>query len=187
MDRTLRIAVGLLVAVVATFGVGAMACGDDDGGGVEVIGGDASAEPDPVADPDPETGAEAITPAPKPDAAAQLSVSLAEFTIATSTETVPAGEVYFLVRNAGPNDAHEFVVIKTDLAADALPTTDGKVPEDDVELLGEIEPFAVGSTGSLTLDLEAGSYVLICNIAEEENGEIESHYENGMRAALTVE
>ncbi len=193
MDRTFRAAIVLLIAVAGTFGMVAIACGDDDGnGGVEVIE-DPSAEPDPEADPDPEpdpdpeTGAEAITPGPKPDAATQLDVSLAEFTITTSTTTVPAGEVYLLVQNAGPDDAHEFVVIKTDLAADALPTVDGRVPEDEVDLLAEIEPFAVGATGSLTLDLEAGSYVLICNIAEEEEGELESHYELGMRAPLTVE
>jgi hypothetical protein len=37
------------------------------------------------------------------------------------------------------------------------------------------------------LDLEPGSYVLICNIAEGEEGELESHYEEGMRTAFIVE
>jgi uncharacterized cupredoxin-like copper-binding protein len=128
-----------------------------------------------------------ITPAPRPDGATQLDVTLMEWAITARASTVPAGDVYFLVENDGPEDAHEFVVIKTDLAADALPVEDGRVPEDDVDLLGEIEPFAVGSTGSLSLDLEPGSYVLICNIAHEEHGELESHYELGMRTTLTVE
>jgi uncharacterized cupredoxin-like copper-binding protein len=188
MNGTVRAAIALLIAVAGTFGALAVACGDDDDkGGVEVIDGDASAEPDPEADPDPEASAEPITPAPKPDAATQLNVSLAEYEITLSTNTVTAGEVYFLVQNAGPEEAHEFAVIKTELAADALPVEDGKVPEDEVDVLDEIEPFAVGATGSLTLDLEPGSYVLICNIAEETEGAIESHYTNGMHTALTVE
>jgi hypothetical protein len=29
--------------------------------------------------------------------------------------------------------------------------------------------------------------VLICNIAEVENGELESHYQEGMRTAFTVQ
>jgi hypothetical protein len=38
------------------------------------------------------------------------------------------------------------------------------------------------------VDLESGSYVLICNIVEkEEGGEVESHYQNGMRTEFTVE
>jgi uncharacterized cupredoxin-like copper-binding protein len=36
----------------------------------------------------------------------------------------------------------------------------------------------VGKTKSVTLDLKAGSYVLVCNI--------EKHYAMGMRAAFTV-
>jgi uncharacterized cupredoxin-like copper-binding protein len=100
---------------------------------------------------------------------------------------VPAGEIYFLVENAGPVDPHEFVVIRTDLAPGALPVEEGKVPEDDIDLVDEIEPFAPGSSASVTLDLEAGSYVFICNIAEIEEGELESHYGLGMRVAFTVE
>jgi uncharacterized cupredoxin-like copper-binding protein len=162
-------------------------CGDDDdsgGGGVTVLSPES--EPDPEADPDPEAGA--VTPEPRPDDATEVDVTLTEFAIEPSATSAPAGNVYFLVANDGPNDPHEFVVIKSDLAPDALPVEDGKVPEDEVDFIDEIEPFAVGSTGSITLDLEAGSYVLICNIVEvEADGKIESHYEEGMRAAFTVE
>ena len=164
-------------------------CGDDDGdnnGGVTVLSPES--EPDPEADPDPEAGADAITPAPKPDGATEVDVILKEFEIVPSATSAPAGKVYFRVTNDGPNDAHEFVVIKSDLATDALPVADGKVPEDDVDFIDEIEPFVVGSTGSITLDLEAGSYVLICNIAQvEADGKLESHYEEGMHAAFTVQ
>ena len=37
----------------------------------------------------------------------------------------------------------------------------------------------------MTLDLEAGNYVLICNIYDAD--EDEAHYQEGMRTAFTVE
>ena len=36
----------------------------------------------------------------------------------------------------------------------------------------------------MTLDLEAGNYVLICNIWDED--EQEAHYQEGMRTTFTV-
>ena len=141
--------------ITGAFAVTAVACDDDDDDGdVEVIDG-ASPEADPDPEADPEAGDD-ITPAPKPDSATQVNVTLGEFSVTTNTDTVPAGETYFLVQNTGPNDAHEFVVIKSDLAADALPIEDGKVPEDDVDVLDEIEPFAVGSTRLIDARSRAG-------------------------------
>ena len=56
-----------------------------------------------------------------------------------------------------------------------------------MDLIGEIEEFAPGTQAADTFDLTPGNYVLICNIAEMENGELESHYQLGMRAQLMVE
>jgi uncharacterized cupredoxin-like copper-binding protein len=123
----------------------------------------------------------------KPADATQFDVAIGEWYITPDSDRVAAGKIYFLVENAGPADPHEFVVIRSDLPPDQLPVTDGKVPEDEVELLDEIEPFAPDSQASLVLDLEPGNYVLICNIAEEEEGQLESHYGEGMRTSLTVE
>jgi hypothetical protein len=90
-----------------------------------------------------------------------------------------------------PEDTHEFVVFKTDLAADALPTaSDGSVDEEGegVELVDEIEDIAVGDTPhTLTLSLDAGNYVFIWNIVEEEGDETIVHYQQGMRTGFTVE
>ena len=53
-----------------------------------------------------------------------------------------------------------------------------------MEVVDEIEDIPVGET-QVTVDLAAGSYVLICNIySEDEN---EAHYAEGMRIAFTVE
>jgi len=51
---------------------------------------------------------------------------------------------------------------------------------------GAVSVRAWGRTVSTpTVDLEAGSYVLICNIFDD--AENEAHYQEGMRTAFTVE
>ena len=121
-------------------------------------------------------------------AAGAIAVKLQEYAIIPGAASATAGTVTFDVTNAGPDDVHEFVVIKTDLAPDALPTNkDGTVDEEaaGLEPQGEVEDVAVGDTQSLTLDLSAGNYVFICNIYEDDTHE--SHYQEGMRVAFTVE
>ncbi len=122
----------------------------------------------------------------QPEGSERVDVAIGEWYVRPAVAEVRSGRVYFYVENEGPEDPHEFVVIRTDLAPDELPVENGVVPEDAVEVVGEIEPFAPGSAATITLDLPPGRYVLICNIAEVEDGELESHYELGMRAAFTV-
>lgn len=119
-----------------------------------------------------------------------VAVTLQEFAVLPAQDSAPAGSITFDVENTGPEDIHEFVVFKTDLAPDALPTAeDGSVDEtgEGVELIGEIEDIAVGSTETLNSDLEAGSYAFVCNIVEEEGGDTLVHYTLGMRTGFTVE
>jgi uncharacterized cupredoxin-like copper-binding protein len=116
-----------------------------------------------------------------------VKVTLGEWSVQRDKAEVPAGSIVFDVSNSGPDDTHEFVVIKTDLDAGALPTDDtGAVDEagGGMTVEGEIEEIAVGASDTLTLDLAAGSYVLLCNIyTAEEN---EAHYQQGMRIDFTV-
>src|SRR4029453_625430 len=91
-----------------------------------------------------------------------------------------AGDVTFDVTNDA-DQTHEFVVFQTDLAPDQLPTDDGgDVDEagEGVELVDEIEDIEGGSTQSLTVNLDTGSYVLICNLP--------GHYAQGMHTGFTV-
>ncbi|MDC4207083.1 MAG: hypothetical protein MPW14_25480 (plasmid) [Candidatus Manganitrophus sp.] len=79
------------------------------------------------------------------------------------------------------------VILKTDLPADTLPLENEKVDETSAgRVMGEIEPFEPTTQKNLTLDLEPGSYVLLCNIVETENGESEGHYRMGMRTVFEV-
>ena len=148
-----------ITAVIAVLALVAGACGDDDGG--------------------EETGA-----------GGAIEITLQEFAVLPSPAQAAAGDVAFDATNEGPDDVHEFVVFATDLAPDALPTaTDGSVDEtgEGVELIDEIEDIAVDATPTLTVTLDAGSYVLICNIVEEEGADTIVHYQQGMRVGFTAE
>jgi uncharacterized cupredoxin-like copper-binding protein len=113
-------------------------------------------------------------------AGTSVDVDLKDFAITPDTTSIAAGSVTFDAHNSGPSE-HELVVLKTDLAADALPETEeGRVDEEGegVEMIGEIEEFASGLDESATFDLAAGNYVLVCNIP--------GHYLSGMTIAVTV-
>jgi uncharacterized cupredoxin-like copper-binding protein len=116
-----------------------------------------------------------------------VKATLTEWAVVLDKASVPAGDVKFEVTNAGTQFKHEFVVIKTDLAPDALPATDGKVEEEGsgIGFIGELEELEIGASGSVSFPLTAGKYVLICNIVETGSGH-ESHYNQGMRAVFTV-
>ena len=90
---------------------------------------------------------------------ASVAVSLSEWAVSAAA-SIDAGEITFNVANAGTSP-HEFAVIRSDLAADALPTEAAAVAESDVDLVAKIEEFPAGTTERLTLNLSAGSYVLI--------------------------
>jgi uncharacterized cupredoxin-like copper-binding protein len=167
--RKERCIVRLLIATGVIFaGVLLAACGDDetDSGATATPGGTTSAA----------------------DGGIEIDVTLQEFSIIPEADSAEAGEITFNVENVGPDDVHEFVIMKTELDPDALPTVDdGSVDEagEGIEVIDEIEDIPVGETQTLTVDLEAGSYVLVCNIYDET--ENEAHYAEGMRTAFTVE
>ena len=100
-----------------------------------------------------------------------------DFGIALEETSTPAGSTTFDITNDGPS-THEFVVLTTDLAEDALPVDGSTVTEGNLDLVDEAEDIAPGVSTSLTVDLEPGAYVVICNV--------EGHYGAGMHAALTV-
>jgi uncharacterized cupredoxin-like copper-binding protein len=139
------------------------------------------------------SGSESPAPAGSPPAAGSpaagtVAVTLQEWAVVPASASAAAGDVTFQVSNTGPEDVHEFVVLKTDLDAGALPTDDtGAVVEagEGIEVIDEIEDIPVGESQDLTVSLEAGKYVLLCNIYSAE--EQEAHYALGMRTNFTVE
>lgn len=122
-----------------------------------------------------------------PSGASGVAVRLQEWAVVPAATTTTAGDVTFQVTNTGPEDIHEFVVIKTDLEPGALPTDPtGAVTEAGagIEVIGEIEDIPVGASQELTVALQAGKYVLLCNIYDET--EKEAHYTMGMRTPFEV-
>ncbi|HEY7738474.1 MAG TPA: hypothetical protein VIC63_05540 [Candidatus Limnocylindria bacterium] len=117
-----------------------------------------------------------------------VDVELQEFAVIPAEASAPAGPVTFSVTNNGPDVVHQFVIIRTDLEPGDLPTDEHGVVDESgegIEVVDEIEDIPVGETMEVTADLEAGSYVLICNVFDEASGT--AHYSEGMRAAFTVE
>ena len=97
-----------------------------------------------------------------------------------STEQVKAGTVTFNVTNKSEELVHEFVVAKSDKAVETLPYNEAEkeLTEDAVEVENEIEDIDPGKSGTLTVKLEPGSYILFCNKP--------GHFKAGMVHTLTV-
>jgi uncharacterized cupredoxin-like copper-binding protein len=74
---------------------------------------------------------------------------------------------------------HEFIIIHTDSPASELPTDmTGRVSEDSVTIITAAEDIPPSNSRDITVNLEAGHYVLICNLP--------GHYMQGMRIDFTV-
>jgi hypothetical protein len=102
------------------------------------------------------------------------------FSLTVDPASAAAGPVTFNVTNGG-TIIHNFRVIKTELDPGSLPldSTGFQVDETLVNVVGKLAEFPSGATKPLELTLEAGDYVLICNVA--------THYDQGMHATFKVE
>lgn len=108
-----------------------------------------------------------------------VQVSLSEFKIAADPASASAGAVSFAVSNKG-TVTHNFHIIKTDLAPDKLPidSTGFAVDLTKVNAIENSKDIDPAGSDTVTAQLDAGTYVLICNVP--------SHYQSGMHIAFTV-
>jgi len=177
MPRT-WLAIGLVLALTA-LAAAAIACGG------KKSATDATATPGAGDTPMAmETSSE-----PVGNAQSEVSVTLVEYQVKPNVTSVPSGSVKFEARNIGGAD-HALHVIKTDLAPDALPTmADGSVDEGaaGITMAGHVTGIQPQQQKSLTLELEPGNYVLVCNVVQQTaTGEPIIHYERGMHVAFTI-
>lgn len=107
-----------------------------------------------------------------------LAVTMKDYRVEMNVTTLKAGTVKIGIKNAGGME-HSFELIKSDLPFDKLPMDTGAAKAKEDGLVKQVKSIAVGKVSTLTADLAAGKYVVICNVA--------GHYQLGMRAALTVE
>lgn len=113
---------------------------------------------------------------------AETSVGTTEkdFAITVDPASAKSGDVTFNITNSGPS-THEFVIFRTDLPPGEMPTkSDGTVDEEGegVEHIDEKEDITADSTAELTVGLNPGNYVLICNLP--------GHYKLGMHTVFRV-
>ena len=106
-----------------------------------------------------------------------VTVDMKEYAITLSVATIKAGTIKFGIRNNGTM-VHDFDVYKTDLPLDKLPVDGGSAKVKMDGLVKQMINIAANRSTTLSADLAAGRYVIICNVA--------GHYQLGMRAELQV-
>lgn len=154
VPRFATILLTLLATALLAVGCG----GSDDSGSSDTDSGDSSSESTELPD-------------------GTIGIELGEFFVKPSSETVAAGEVTFPVRNAG-GATHEFIIYRTDEAADALEQDGGTAKLDEARVVEETDDLAAGDETEVTVDLEAGKYLLLCNLP--------GHYQSGQVVAFEV-
>jgi uncharacterized cupredoxin-like copper-binding protein len=103
-----------------------------------------------------------------------VNVTEKEFKITPSVASAKGGKVTFKIKNKGALD-HTFDIYKTALPVAKLPVKNDRVT---LKALATSGPFKPGKSGTLTVTLKPGKYVLLCNVA--------GHYKAGQRIAFTV-
>ena len=112
--------------------------------------------------------------------ATSVKATEVEFHVKLSTTSAKSGRTSFVVKNSG-HLAHQFLVLKTSLAANKLPLRGTTVNIAKAgKLIGGIAGVGLkaGATKTLTLTLPAGHYVLFCNLP--------AHYKSGQYASFIV-
>jgi len=114
----------------------------------------------------------------------KIDVGLTTYAITMSKTSASSGDIVFHVHNDATDLVHEFVIFKTDLAADQLPTKDDGAVDEEGHGVTHIDEVEVepGQASDLAVNLQPGNYVMICNI----NDNNEQHYMHGMYQAFTV-
>lgn len=125
------------------------------------------------------------TPAAGP-LSATVDVTLREWSIAPSATSAKAGVITFNVKNEGPANNHEFIILKTDTAPEALPTlSDHSLNESarGITSPGESSELGVGKAQVVRVNMTPGKYVFVDNIVER--GLV--HWEKNAYATFTVQ
>lgn len=144
-----------------------------------------------IATDDSSEGADAAAsdPAFEPTGdATAVNVELNEWTVDPMPDTVAAGAVELTAVNVG-QAPHEMLIVRSPASGDLPLDRDGAVDEDALEpdaVVGEVEGLKSGEQGSLTVDLPAGDYLLLCNLVHVDGPIVESDYAFGMVDGFTV-
>ena len=111
----------------------------------------------------------------------KVAGSVSEWSVEVSATRAKAGEVIFAMANFGTLQ-HEFLVTKTSFEPGKIPLGENNRFDeelDGIEVIDEIPEWPVNEAKVLKIELEPGTYELLCNI--------EGHYANGMHQTFIVE
>lgn len=106
--------------------------------------------------------------------------NLSGMKMTATPDSVKAGRITLHATNKSQALVHEVIVVLPPANGAPLPYDDkeGRVIEKRIKDLGEVSDLPPGKSGSLTVRLVPGSYLLICNQP--------NHYKAGMWTKLTV-
>ncbi len=128
-----------------------------------------------------------VIPARSPAAPpkADVVVTLEDFAFTFSRSLEP-GKQTIEIRNAG-HQSHELVLVKLvpgKTARDVIASIEDRDAEQAGVPIGGVTPMSVGERNWITVDLEAGSYALICFIPDTGDGK--PHFMHGMTKEFDV-
>jgi plastocyanin len=111
-----------------------------------------------------------------------VPVTLRDFSVILGSSSLPAGSNQLAIQNSGAT-VHELEVFTVPTGVDpaAIPVVNGVADTNSVGMtvVDEVEDIAPGTGKSLTVNLEPGTYVFMCNLP--------THYGLGMHATVTVQ
>lgn len=129
---------------------------------------------------DPSDGAAGGGTDAAPVVSNKITGNVEEWKVNVSAQSAEAGEVIFAIANYG-SIQHEFLVTKTSYEPGKIPIgSNNRFDEEDkgLSVVDEIPEWPVNESKVLKVNLEAGTYELLCNIP--------GHYTAGMHTSLTV-
>jgi uncharacterized cupredoxin-like copper-binding protein len=109
-----------------------------------------------------------------------LDLSKATMGIKLDRKSAPEGVVSFKVTNSSKDTIHEMIVMYLADPSKPLPyvASEERVDEDKAGDKGEVSELDPGASGQLTIPLQPGKYLLICNVP--------GHYAAGMWTEFDV-
>lgn len=116
--------------------------------------------------------------APAASGATPNSVTLNDVAIELEATEVLSGRISLEIRNEG-DLTHEVEVFSGATLGEIPPVKRSVADTSGLTLVDEVENILADSNASLVIDLEPGTYLVICNLPE--------HFQRGMWAFLTVD
>ena len=109
-----------------------------------------------------------------------MDMSKATMGVTAAPATAKTGIVSFQVTNSSKDTIHEMIVMYLADPSKPLPyiSAENRVDEDKAGDKGEVSELDPGASGTLTVFLKPGKYLLICNVP--------GHFAAGMVLAFTV-